>query len=196
MISVHNVFLSIFDQMATVFIHIPKTAGTTLTELLLKNYRSSEIEHIPEGGKKNAGELQKQSQEKACIFGHFRYHEELRTPDNFLFTFLRKPEDRFISNFFHLQREGSYTAKSLPEAMEEFLQEENLKKNGNWNTHTYFLAGTPGRKFFKNDEEHHVKLALQRLESLDFVGITENFEQSVYMLGQSLGWKKWYYLHQ
>ncbi len=180
--------------MATVFIHIPKTAGTTLTELLLKNYQRKKLLHLPQAGQLQASELSRKAFENDCIHGHFRYHDELRIPENFLFTFFRNPLERCLSNFFHFRREGEWGNASLLESAEHFLSDEGLKKNGNWNLQTYFLAWTRGKPFFRNEEDYHLRLAQERLRQLDLVGITEHFEESVYQLAQSLAWKKWYYI--
>ncbi|GEM_PF-2023660 len=167
-----------------------------MMELLMKNYKPSEIHHLTKAGKMSGSEIQGFVERYRCLFGHFRFHPELVRPENFLFAFLRDPVDRCISNFFHLIREQRYTDLKAMEAMEFYLSEEELIKTGNWNRQTHFLAGTKGRKFFKNEEKYHVNLAIERLEQLSFIGITEHFEESVFMLGQSLGWKKWYYLPQ
>lgn len=163
-------------------------------ELLLKNYPLQEVYHMQKREENNLENLLKQSQQKACVFGHFRFKEELKTKKNFLFTFLRSPTDRCISNFFHLRREGYHSDKPVLEGMKIYLKENELRKTGNWNLQTQFLAHTPGKKFFRHEEEYHVKHAIEHLHMMNFVGITEHFRNSVYMLGQSLNWRKWYFV--
>lgn len=179
--------------MSTVFFHIPKTAGTTLMELILKNNRAEDYFHFRGNELPGLSELQKTADRHQFLFGHFRFREEL-VDEHFLLTFLREPVNRCVSQFFHFRKTDRLIDAPLLEQMEHFLSEDEVVKNGIFNLQTQWLAGEVRQRDVFAQPEKHLKLAGENLQKLNFVGIAENFTESAFMLCQQLGWKKWYFV--
>lgn len=181
--------------MATVYIHIPKTAGTTFQEVLRKNISEGEIAHIKNQTITLQAVLEK-SKTHTWVLGHMRFYKEVKDQGNFLFTFLRNPIDRMVSHFFHLVRNGQLEGKTILDKFEFYLTPEQEKERGLFNQQTQILANYQKQSDFRAGPEQALKTALNHLEMLDFVGITEYFRESVLILGKELGWKKLYYTNR
>lgn len=76
------------------FIHIPKTAGTSIAESLLKNYSTGNLD-IDRSLLGTEHFTQSQLESRCVYFGYI--------PD-FKFTVIRNPFDRFFSLYLHLKR--------------------------------------------------------------------------------------------
>ncbi len=58
------------------------------------------------------------------------------------------------------------------------------------------MVGNVRARDFYSDTDKYFKQALENLNDLSFVGITEQFQQSAFILCQTFGWQKWYYMPQ
>src|SRR5512135_3015151 len=95
-----------------IFLHIPKTAGTTFRSILPANYRAEELYNVPtnaEGQVDFSGLDRLSDVEKRKIrvlAGHFQYgaHEHLPQKSSYI-TILRDPVKRIISRYYHAVRE-------------------------------------------------------------------------------------------
>lgn len=106
---------------AIVFLHIPKTAGTTLMELLGANFNGDEIypyrkiggERISTSSLKDVNDVLKSLPafaDKKLVMGHFPYwfleKKDRNLRNNFVFTVLRDPIARVISHWSYSQSKG------------------------------------------------------------------------------------------
>ncbi|MCH7920168.1 MAG: sulfotransferase family 2 domain-containing protein, partial [Planctomycetes bacterium] len=85
------------------FLHIQKTAGSSIVELARDHYDKSVISHGDFGGHKP-----EDFQDVAFVSGHFGY--EFARPlmsDRYSFTFLRDPVDRVLSFYYFCRRMDS-----------------------------------------------------------------------------------------
>jgi hypothetical protein len=180
--------------MPAVFIHIPKTAGTSLGVALRKHYNAID-EHYPPDGVKYAYH----PDDVECVMGHFAYgfnRHILGSRESFEFTFLREPRDRFISQLrydfkFFSDLESPISPK-IPEIINvdsiwEFVEKNELLYfdnclvrylSGRWN---YAPLGTL--------TERDLDLAKENLLQLDFVGDVKSYESDVRRLGDLLGFE-------
>lgn len=97
-------------MLKIIFIHIPKTAGSTVFELLKRNFKPHEIvkfhkSQFNEYPKKDRAEtlLDSLNSYSKVLHGHFTY-QDLRLviqhhPNAKIITFIREPTDRVISNY-------------------------------------------------------------------------------------------------
>jgi len=158
-----------------VFSHIPKTAGTTLTSILIKNYGSKMISVIPEKGttySKTDFELDFDhnfvpygiSGQALKPFVDFGDHE-----DNFQWiTFLRDPIERFVSQYLHEQVYSPF------EYFMDIIPWGEKFDRSNWQVK--WLAGEENLE--KAKEIVHQKLS--------FIGVVEHFDESLQLLNQRL----------
>jgi hypothetical protein len=191
------------------FVHIPKTAGGTVTAMLADaysvdaigktgNYLSStertEMKVIRRAG---AGwELWQRKGGRVAV-GHTPYavFRSGLPPDTRYMTFLREPVDRVVSHYHrHIRRrnprhEGSPKdlASGRPRAnsLEEALVEKRLAALTNLSTR--FLCDDPSPSREMTDAA--LDEAKANLRGFAFVGIQERFEESIALLQRKLGWE-------
>src|SRR5258707_15443325 len=90
-----------------IFLHIPKTAGMTLYEIISHQFPRESIYWV--AGHRNREDIQQfmempedQRQQYRCMMGHtiFGIHDYFIQPVEYL-TILREPVDRIISHYYY-----------------------------------------------------------------------------------------------
>ena len=207
----------LIDDDILYFLHLPKTAGTTLYFTIDSYFDLDSIFPYRFWNKylKNAPKLKKnilKSNSKFRLFrGHFGYGLTRTLPKNPIFvTVLRDPVQRTISDYHHRIRgnEPKYS-KKLPIA--EFFKDSEQTKTFE-NTQTYHIGLNPDilsitksykprqiRKFRFREElpywadeyskKEILSTAKKRLSSFEFVGIAERLEESMFLLYYTFGWR-------
>jgi hypothetical protein len=172
-----------------VFLHIPRTAGQSLSQLVLQNYAGDRILFTGD----SAQEVQRLSlltrtDYDACM-GHIPWgvFTELQMPVNYV-TFLRHPIDRHISEFyFHKNTEGSYHYQNIRAGLSlpEWFQIGRLRGNEIMdNTICRYISGTYVWADLDRRRAARAKDALCRMPAF---GLTERFEESALLIGRALG---------
>jgi Sulfotransferase family len=192
------------------FIHIAKTAGTTLTSIIDANFSVDDIspepdyleEHYSENGASaNHENLIQLLKHYRFIRGHFAYsfiHPLL--PETTLYmTMLRHPVERFLSFYEFLKRDRE---RGEPKRRIDLQLLRNATADGllnfignpdpmikaklcNRQMHqlTSYAADTSNLS-----ERDLLQLAKQNLEKFSFVGLTERFQDSVLLMSYRFGW--------
>lgn len=153
-----------------IYTHIPKTGGNTFAAVLYNQYHyEKEVcsvylrEHLPKDVDFDKIKL---------IIGHHQFglHKEVPRPCKYI-TMLRDPVDRVVSNyFFNLKFHGKQPKES---PFVEFIKRYP-------NRQTRWVAG---------EDREDLQLAKDNIEKhFIAVGITEMFNESMYMMKQKLGW--------
>lgn len=167
-----------------IFMHIPKTGGTTLNSIFRKQYRANEIfDHDSYEGKEiKIDELSVKEKEKIrAVTGHYFYgiHQSFSKPFNY-FTMLRDPVDRVISSYFFLQNYPGYErVKNM--TLEEFV----LKEAEAQNLQTLMVSG--------QYENPNINYAMENLKTFTIVGVTELFNETLFLLKNAYGWENIHY---
>ncbi len=189
------------DPDATlILLHIPKTAGTTLSIILMKRYGESSTRPVDgKPGTRSAFASEAESVRAAprLFIGHqpFGLHEHIPRPCEYV-TVVRDPVDRIVSHYHHVRNEPDhylhrYTiGKGL--TLEQYA-ENRLKADELDNGQTRMLADyalsqsiPPGRS-----ERVLLESAMANLERhFCCVGLTERFDETMVMLSDSLGWER------
>ena len=145
------------DQCKCIFIHIPKTAGTSVARTLF----DMESRHIP----------------------YFEYEKANRRKFEryFKFAFVRNPWDRLLSAFLFLKKGGMNDAdrtwaeynlakfQSFEQFVHEWVTEENVWKWVHFIPQHYFICDSSGQN------------------KMDFVGRMENLREDFTYLSSRLG---------
>jgi len=186
-------------QAPVVFLHIPKTAGTTITiwlRLLLGDLYSKAASYAAEPDKVRAlaAALQKRPGTVDVVAGHLPYSTRpLFADGSRFFTFLRHPIERALSHFYYFRerspKDGGVDAPDL--SIEDAL--------ARWDAHspesrallpdslqTRMLSG------FELDAPASPAMlaaAKANLAALDVVGLTEHFDRSMVLLHRVYDWK-------
>lgn len=151
-----------------VFVHIPKTAGASLTQIIRNNYPSHQIFSTSNPTLNTVSEI---NQNTKCIIGHnvFGQHQELGPQMHM--TMLRDPIDRVISHYYY----NKYVLKKNNiGSLEHFAQTD-----ANANLQTRYITG----------HEPNVDEAIEHLKTFAFFGITEMFLPSLFLMKKTFGWK-------
>jgi hypothetical protein len=156
------------NMMPLVFVHIPKTAGTSLRSTLslefnegevLCDYGPNELEtstKVMDAIYKNKDVYSVINEGEKLIFGHFlaKKYIHLSCYENII-TFVRNPVERVVSEFKHFQRHRNFKGSVI-----EFAK---LPRNRNM-MHLY-LRGVPW-------------------SALGFIGVSERFDDSLELLNK------------
>ena len=186
-------------QHALIFVHIPKTAGSTLEQILLRQYRVAEMYPFIEGEDfKRATELPLEQKTRYRLFqGHMPYglHRYLKQPAYYL-TLLRNPVQTALSSYFYF--EMGYRRDVLHQDVSGMvptvadLKESKMRLMFD-NLQTRHMSGKTWVKFGECKEEM-LEQAKTNLAHNCAVGLVERFDETVLSLAHIFGWRAPYYI--
>jgi hypothetical protein len=183
-------------EEAVIFLHLPKTAGTTVNRLIEWEYRLSEMYSIdPVFFKWSAAHLRKlpsRRLKKIQMFkGHmlFGLHEVLPQPATYI-TVLRDPTDRVISAFYFMR---SYKLHPLYWRLrrENWTLEDFVRRFQRENVQSKIIAGSEYEAPCTREIVEKAKHNLQHHFSA--VGLSERLEESLALMKLRFGWKLHHY---
>jgi hypothetical protein len=155
------------------FVHIPKTAGSTLKFVLRNTFCLRHCDLRPVGGRtrttpRDIAVARLLYPGLRSVSGHTLIHPTKTLAGIRFFTFLRDPVSRVASAYAHHVRGGRRRRLGKPErTLEEFLSRH--QPGGN---QTYQIAGS--------DDVERAKRILEK--RYFFVGLTERFDESLAVL--------------
>lgn len=186
------------SDSTVIFVHIGRTAGTTVRQVLRRQYPRAERLHVTsERWDRSIEEFPKLPEvERArprLIYGHvgFGLHEWVPRPSTY-FTVLRKPTPRVISLYRYVQREPmnplheTVIGKNMD--LRTFV-ESGITESAD-NAQTRILAGDVGTPFGACTDEMLAR-AKDHLDRFFVVaGLTEAFDPTLVLLARRLGWQR------
>lgn len=197
----------IVKQRPVFFLHIPKTAGTSLLHTLVWRFAPDACLHDPQLPTRQELDVN----QFQFVSGHANYSLVKKFHQRpFVITFLRDPIDRALSNYFFRR---SYT----PDMVRDELCQLGEDPNSKWvtgrireteilrrlslrellrdeptiaelmvgNAHTRYLSGG----MLKGCASERISKAQENLAQCDVIGLTERFAESVDLLSHELGWE-------
>lgn len=181
------------------FLHIPKTGGTTLHNILLRNYSASQQKLIL--GPQDLDDFQNSTLEErdrfSLIRGHFVFGiHKLISRDYTYITFLRDPKERLLSQYRYIITNPRHPRHKVFKdgniSLEQFLQ-DGLVKNAD-NAQVRSISGNRDLPF-RSIGETHFNQAKENLER-DFLLYAPLTEFDSFLVAGKLlfGWKGLYYL--
>lgn len=176
------------------FLHIQKTAGSSLVNLARKHYRPSLISH---------GDFDGHSPNEFTnikfVSGHFGYDfARSLIDDRYSFTFLRNPIERVLSfYYFHRTRKvNEFPITRIAQTLEldDFLAlglKDPYIKERIWNNQTWQLAHGYASDYSINDfsEDALMEKSIGNLKKFTHIGFVETFEQDIEEILPNLGIK-------
>lgn len=177
---------------AVIFLHLPKTAGTTLNRLIEWEYSLSEMYSIdPVLFKWSARHLRKLSpdrlQKTRMFKGHmtFGLHEALPQSATYI-TVLREPVDRVISAFYFMR---SYKLHPLYWKLrrEAWTLEDFVRRSQRDNVQSKIVAGADYEAPCTREIADRAQYNLRHHFAV--VGLSERFEESLALMKLRFGWK-------
>jgi hypothetical protein len=204
-----------------IFLHIPKTGGSTLRKIIDRQYPTNETLRcyyqkqgisLQSALEEMNGVPQERATQVNVILGHVGYgiHEHLPWTCSY-FTILRDPVERFLSGYYHILRDSDHKFHAEVQGMtiKEFISKEELKVeaarvnavNALDNLQTRLLSGEAvDRELSDNVPPYEpctsamLEQAKKNLEKCVAVGLSERFDDSLMLFRQRLGWSNAYYV--
>jgi Sulfotransferase family len=163
-----------------IFLHIPKTGGTTLNSIFRKQFmRDKLFDHDNYQNKRMKLEdlTEEEKKQIQAIAGHYFYGiHHLFNKRATYFTMLRDPIDRVISSYYYLRNTpGFERIKRM--TLEQFVLSEPQAHN----LQTKMISGDIG----KNPS---IQKAMKHLQTFSIVGVTERFNETLYLLQKEFRW--------
>jgi Sulfotransferase family len=171
------------------FIHIPKTAGTTLTSLLNSKFHQSKI--CPAEVWSELVEIPADRLHQYQLFrGHFFYDINDLIPRKPVYiTILRQPIERVISGYEFMRRNPPTRTEALTNhhkaktmSLKEYVSDMENPSMSNSQTRHLSLSR------YKDDPEQWLSIAKQHLSEFAYFGLVERFQDSMALLTYTFGW--------
>ncbi|MEX2400243.1 MAG: sulfotransferase family 2 domain-containing protein [Rhodothermales bacterium] len=185
--------------MTAIFLHVPKSAGSTLHTVLERMYPSDAVYDIP--GPMSARETtfsQLSPEEHArirLVKGHILFGIHRCTPNPFTYiTVLRHPVERVISHYYFVKRRPHHrlhdTIASSNMSLEEYVLGGTALELDNGQVRAIY--GSDHLKVGYGDcTDHMLESALDNLESyFSVVGIAERFDETLLLMARRLNWNR------
>jgi len=177
------------EKKLIIFMHIPKTGGTTLNDIFKKSYAENEIyDHVPLEAMWNHFSQLKEEDKKEikAISGHHFYgiHDLFSKPYTY-FTMMRNPIERVISLYYFLKTYPGYYEENMRNmSFEEYIDWDPQARNGQ----IHQICG----------QNSHLSLekAKENLKVFEVVGITEMFNESLLLLKNKFNWNNIEYVKE
>lgn len=175
-----------------IHLHMPKTGGTTLKNIIKKNIHPSVNYDVYEDHQQREQTLKSLSHKHvSCIQGHFPFgvHQYFPNPSTYI-TMLREPTKRIISEYYFIRdnpRHNQYQIVNSISLEDYHLQTQHM------NLQTRLLSGQIDNPLTNKDLEK----AKENIEKyFSVVGITEMFNESIDLMKRKFNWKNIHYRKQ
>jgi hypothetical protein len=193
------------------FLHIPKTAGTSLKRYLYHQFPAGACLLDPF---ESADGRQAEPDHFALTAGHVDYDYVRRYQRRpFVLTCLRQPVDRALSAYYYqreprlaleirslVPRMGAAAEEVLADlarlnryaTLADFLDHEpELARKTLGNIQTRYLAGATAADKYADDPEHLLAIALDHLRACEGILLTERLTETLATVASTLGFAVW-----
>lgn len=189
------------EQRDTVFVmHIMKTAGTTFSHQLQSIFPPEELyPTAPQGPERlsqywrilELGRLTDEQRSRLWLYqGHFPFMVGDMVGADHTITLLREPIARTISHLHHCARLfPRYEGKSLEEIYDDELHHLSLFVN--YQTKQFALGpedAPRGHTHHLVIDDHRFRRAVQNLEAVSVLGLTESYDAFIDSVSRRFGW--------
>jgi hypothetical protein len=185
---------------SVIFLHIPKTAGTTLHRIIDRQYRPKVCYFVD---RHNVGieEFKNLSPERRAeirmVRGHmpFGLHQYIPGRATY-FTILREPVERVISYYYFVRREPEHYLHDYVISQGTTLQSyvESQVSLATDNFQTRIISGVWDQAGYGECSEAVLALAKRNLaEHFVVVGLTERFDETLMLLKRTFAWRNVFY---
>jgi hypothetical protein len=179
-----------------IFVHIGRTAGTTLNRILRRIYPEERTYAFPSGDIEGSvlafGSLPVEERRRFRLLkGHllFGIHEAVPRPFTYI-TLVRDPVDRLISSYFYIRKRPTHRLHerlwSSGMSFENFVRSGITLETDNWQTRA--IAGAQ-QDFGCCSDETLAQAKRNIVDYFSVCGIMERFDETLVLLKRELAWK-------
>lgn len=182
---------------AIVFIHVPRTGGTTLHRMLNTHYRGSTV-HIASLGQLHKFQALPEAERARCRFVHAHIGFDLERvfgPPYQYITFLREPVSRVVSTYHYIRKTPEHTHHQTVAGQNMSLLDyigSGVSTSNIDNGMTRLLSGEPQNAnaipFGKCTRAMLAAAKRNLQERIAVVGLTEQFDASLVLMRRRFGW--------
>jgi hypothetical protein len=185
---------AVVQPESAVFLHIQKTAGTSIVNTARRYYGENMTSHGDCWGHRP-----EEFSDTGFVSGHIGYDfAKSLISSRFSFVFLRNPVERILSLYYFCRTrdpdEFPIYKKASEFDLEGFLEAgftDTVVRNNIWNNQVWQLAhgyvSLDKRQIDDFDPVHLLDLAVAHLEELSFIGFTETFAEDRIAILKGLG---------
>ena len=177
------------DEPWFYFLHIPKTAGTSFRHVLYETFAQGTIypnfyelnvkqkARYLSWGEFAKNEPQLFTDKKRILIGHFGWapmnYYKLHPPK--LLAFFRDPLERVKSSIVYHQRRGRiYSGLKIDDILDKYMVREGALQ---------------ARNLGFNKKTDNLNQVLERIDQIDFIGISEEYDHSVALCNKVFKWQ-------
>lgn len=181
-----------------IFVHVPKTAGTTIKAIIAGQYGDDKVLLGPGTGEQllEIGRLDDEQRNKIkMIAGHLPVGFPNLVDNPRYCTLLREPIDRVVSFYYYVRREPEHYLYDYTKIQGHSLREvmENRVSNMMDNFQTRLISGVWNVVPFGEMTPEFLDRAKRNIDTFAVVGLQERFDESMLMLADAFGWDTPYY---
>ena len=192
----------------TIFLHVPRTAGSTLARIIERRYPRDGILHLYESdfGEELMSISPELRDRLRVVMGHFYFgaHNFLDRRARYI-TLIRDPVERTISHYHYARRSPLHHFHDAARELElgEFVDHCARESRATGialgfcsdNDQTRQLAGKGGIPKLRTNAQEMLMTAKRNLaEHFAVVGVTEKFDRSLLLMKRRLGWGRTLYV--
>jgi len=189
------------EKKQFVFVQIPKTAGTTFTLSLSRqfNFKKKVAVYIDKPGQSYSKYTPDHLKQFDLVFGHFSFHTQAGANKNAVYyTFLRKPRELLLSGYKYIKGDGIHGVKKKVNiadySLKDLLKGGLVKRSDNLMVR--YLSGNTDKDHMTINEQD-LELAIRNFDTYFHIfGITESFDESLVLLSDHMHWPPLYYVKE
>jgi len=180
-----------------IFLHLPRTAGTTFVRILERQYGADAVLDVYDSTFGEEVAARTELEQVCVITGHFYFgiHTHLSGPCRYV-TFLRDPVERVVSHYHFVRRHPDhylYPTASTSTLAEYVTSCGAAEPN---NDQARLLAGRDLASSDGTWSPEMLPAAIQNLDDLFTIGLTEDFDASLIAMQGLFGWRRPFYVPQ
>ena len=177
-------------ERTLLFLHIPKTGGSTFRHHMKKVYGPDDVFFQYEKEDQDVHLREAFASRAPAICGHLNWFVVQNSGGlqerPFLFTMIRRPQDQVISHFLHRRRGHSW--KNRTELFTDFREFLSEAWSRNWQA--AFLSGLDKENYLTPSPDELSGMAMANLKKIDLVASTDQLDKAVVFLRRELGWPR------
>lgn len=188
------------DRPLLIFLHLPKTGGGTLSDVLRREYGQRAVLELYDSsyGEEVASLLPGSGDTVRVVIGHLYFGIHAFLPNSAQYvTLLREPVERVVSHYYFVRNDPTHylyeTAQQLN--LHDFVIARGAHEPNNDQTRLLSgkrFAASPGA--FPDEMLAEAKENLSRHFAV--VGLTEAFDESLLLMQRTFGWRRPYYMRR